>query len=366
MIKFLDLQGINLREKEVYEKIFTRVLESGWYILGKEVEYFEEQFARYCGVKNCIGVANGLDALILVLRAYKELGFLKEGDEVIVPANTYIASILAITENKLTPVFIEPDIDNYLIDVKKIESSITEKTRVILPVHLYGQAVNMESINQIAKKYNLKVLDDCAQAHGAYSNKKRVGGVSDASGFSFYPGKNLGVIGGDGGAVTTNDDQLASVIKTIRNYGSEIKYVNKYKGLNSRLDELHAAILAHKLTKLDDDTTKRKLVSKMYRDYIVNDKIILPKVIDEDAHVWHLFVVRTIDRANLQAYLNENKIQTLIHYPIPPHKQLAYKEYNHLDLPITEKIHKEVLSLPISPIMSNDDVEKVIDIINKY
>ena len=294
------------------------------------------------------------------------MGLIKENDEVIVPANTYIATILAITENRLTPIFIEPDINNFLIDIDKIEKKISSKTRIILPVHLYGQAVDMDRIKKIAKKYNLLVIDDCAQAHGAVWKNEKVGSICEASGFSFYPGKNLGVLGGDGGAITTNNEDLAETVKYLRNYGSKVKYENKYKGLNSRLDELHAAILKYKLQYLDEDNNRRKQIAKYYINNIKNNNIILPYTISDDSHVWHLFVIRYEKRDELQNYLLDNGIQTLIHYPIPPHKQIAYKEYNNLALPITEKIHREVLSLPISPVLKDIEVEKIISKINSF
>ena len=291
---------------------------------------------------------------------------MQDGDEVIVPANTYIASILAISTNDLKPVLVEPDINNYLIDVDKIEASITSKTKAIMVVHLYGQITPMTKIWEIAKKYNLKVIEDSAQSHGAYYQNKRSGNLSDASGFSFYPGKNLGAIG-DGGAVTTNDEELAYIIRALGNYGSEVKYKNMYKGINSRLDELQAAILDVKLKKLDEDIKKRRVMAKMYREQITNPKIILPQVaLGEDSHVWHVFVVRTSQRDEFQKYLADNGIGTVIHYPIPPHKQDAYKELNKLSYPISEQIHREVISLPISPVQTTAQTQYVIEVVNKY
>lgn len=361
MIKFLDLKAINNQYKEEINEAVKRAIDSGWYILGKENEDFEEEFARFCGVKHCIGVANGLDALTIIIKAY---GF-GTGDEIIVPANTYIASILAISANGAIPVPVEPDINTFNIDPDKIEEKITSRTKAILPVHLYGQAVNMDKIYELAKKYNLKIIEDSAQAHGAYFKEKRTGSLGDASGFSFYPGKNLGAMG-DGGAITTNDDELAEKVRILGNYGSEIKYKNMYKGFNSRLDELQAAILRVKLAFLDRDNQRRREIAKYYRENITNTGIILPHITDEASHVWHLFIVRSQNRANLQKYLTENNIQTLIHYPIPPHKQQAYQEWNLLSLPVSEKIHNEVLSLPISPVMTDSDVYKVAEVINKY
>ena len=361
MIKFLDLYKINERlRKEIHGKI-TQVLDSGWYLLGEETENFEQNFAKYCGVKHCIGVANGLESLNLIIRGY---GF-AQGDEIIVPANTYIASILAISENGCTPILVEPDINTYNINPDLIEKKITSKTKAIMVVHLYGQAVQMQKIWALAQKYNLKIIEDSAQAHGAKYQNKRVGSLGDASGFSFYPGKNLGCVG-DGGCVTTNDDELAQKIKALRNYGSHKKYHNVFIGMNSRLDEIQAGILDIKLKFLDEDNQKRKEIAKYYRKNIKNSSIILPNVYAEDAHVWHLFVVRTKQRDNFQKYLLDNEIQTIIHYPIPPHKQECYKLWNNLSYPITEEIHKSVLSLPISPVMSDDEVKKVVEVINEY
>ena len=361
MIKFLDLYKINERlRKEINGKI-TQVLDSGWYLLGEETENFEQNFAKYCGVKHCIGVANGLESLNLIIRGY---GF-AQGDEIIVPANTYIASILAISENGCTPILVEPDINTYNINPDLIEKKITSKTKAIMVVHLYGQAVQMQKIWALAQKYNLKIIEDSAQAHGAKYQNKRVGSLGDASGFSFYPGKNLGCVG-DGGCVTTNDDELAQKIKALRNYGSHKKYHNVFIGMNSRLDEIQAGILDIKLKFLDEDNQKRKEIAKYYRKNIKNSSIILPNVFAEDAHVWHLFVVRTKQRDNFQKYLLDNEIQTIIHYPIPPHKQECYKLWNNLSYPITEEIHKSVLSLPISPVMSDDEVKKVVEVINEY
>jgi len=366
MIKFLDLFAINQQYKEELKKAFDRVLNSGWYILGSELKQFETDFAAYCGVKHAIGVANGLDALILIIRAYKELGVFNEGDEILVPSNTYIASILAISANNLIPILVEPDIDNYNIDPVLIKSQITAKTRAILPVHLYGQLCDMKMIKEIAEKNNLKVIEDCAQAHGAQNiSGVKSGNFGDAAGFSFYPGKNLGALG-DGGAITTNDDQLAFTIRALLNYGSHAKYENRFKGINSRLDELQAALLQVKLKSLDHETKRRREIANCYRLEIKNPKIILPQVKLEVAHVWHLFVVRTADRNHLQQYLTNNAIQTVIHYPIPPHKQEAYPEMNSNSFPISEQIHNEVLSLPISSVMKTEEVTYIINKINAY
>jgi dTDP-4-amino-4,6-dideoxygalactose transaminase len=365
MIKFLDLKKINDQYEPEISNAINRVVQSGWYLLGEELNAFEHEFTAYCGTKHCIGVANGLDALILIFRAYKEMGIMQDGDEVLVPANTYIASILSVTANNLNPVLIEPDINTYNIDPSKIEAKINKNTRAILVVHLYGQAGPMNEINAIAKKYNLKVIEDSAQAHGAIYNGKRTGNLGDASGFSFYPGKNLGCLG-DGGAVTTNDDQLADIVKTLRNYGSKVKYVNEFKGINSRLDEIHAAVLRVKLKGLDIDNEKRRKVSVLYRKEIKNEHLILPQITDEMSHVWHLFVIRSKEREKLQQYLTNEGIQTLIHYPVAAHKQAAFKEWNQHSLPITEEIHDHVLSIPISPVLNDNEVYRVITLINHY
>ncbi len=361
MIKFLDLQKINERFRPEIDAAIKRVLDSGWYLLGKEDEKFESDFATFCGVKHCIGCANGLDALNLIIKGY---GF-GAGDEIIAPANTYIASILAITQNNCTPVLVEPDLKTYNINPDLIEEKITPKTKAIMVVHLYGQAVEMEKIWELAKKYNLKIIEDSAQAHGAIYKGKRTGNLGDASGFSFYPGKNLGCLG-DGGCITTNDDELAAKVRAIRNYGSNVKYNNIYKGVNSRLDEIQAAVLAIKCKYLDEDNRKRREIARFYRTEINNPLLILPEVYDENAHVWHIFAVRCKQREKLQKYLEENGIQTLIHYPIPPHKQVCYKEWNDFSYPITEKIHDEILSIPISPVLQQNEVEKVINVLNRF
>lgn len=361
MIKFLDLHKINERFRDEIDARIKEVLDSGWYLLGKQDKQFEDNFAKFCGVKHCIGCANGLDALNLIIKAY---GF-GVGDEIIVPANTYIASILAISENGCTPILVEPDINTYNIDPKLIEEKITSKTKAIMVVHLYGQAVQMDKIWELAKKYNLKVIEDSAQAHGAIYQGRRTGNLGDASGFSFYPGKNLGCMG-DGGAITTNDDELANRIRAIANYGSDYKYHHIYKGINSRLDEIQAGILDVKLPYLDKDNARRREVAKYYRENINNAKVILPQTYDENAHVWHVFVVRCENREALQKHLEDNGIQTNIHYPTAPHKQLCYVEYSEISLLLTEKIHKEVISLPISPVMTDDEVKKVVEVVNAF
>jgi len=361
MVKFLDLKAVNERYRPKMDEAIKRVLDSGWYLLGKECESFEAEFATYCGVRNCIGVANGLDALNLIINAY---GF-SRGDEIIVPANTYIASVLAISQNGCTPVLVEPDIQTYNINPDLIESRISSKTRAIMVVHLYGQAVNMEKIWALAKKYQLKVIEDSAQAHGAIYQGRRTGNIGDASGFSFYPGKNLGCLG-DGGAVTTNDDSLAEKIRALRNYGSHKKYCNLYKGVNSRLDEIQAAVLRVKLEGLNRDNQRRREVARLYREQCKNTKITLPEPLVEEGHVWHLFVVRCQARDRLQSYLAEHHIETLIHYPTPPHHQPAYQEFRQVSLPVTEKIHREVLSLPISPVLTDQEVESVMKALENF
>ncbi len=361
MIKFLDLEKINNRfRKEIDERI-KNILDKGWYLQGEENDKFSKHFAEYCGVKYVLGVANGLDALRLIIKAS---GF-GEGDEIIVPANTYIATILAISDNGCTPVLVEPNINTYNIDPDKIEAAITPKTKAIMVVHLYGQAVQMQKVWDLAKKYNLKVFEDCAQAHGAIYQNKRVGNLSDAGAFSFYPGKNLGALG-DAGAIATNDEDLYLRAKALANYGSDRKYHHIYKGLNSRLDEIQAAVLDVKLPHLDKDNARRREIAAYYRSHITNPKIILPQTYDEKAAVWHVFVVRTKERDAFQQYLSDNGVQTIIHYPCPPHKQLAYKEWNNLSYPISEEIHNTIISLPISPVMTDDEVEKVVEIVNAF
>lgn len=369
MIQFLDLKSVNNQYKEELIDACSRVINSGWYITGKELETFEKEFASYCGTKFALGVANGLDALILTLRAWKELGKIQEGDEVIVPSNTYIASILAITENKLKAVLVEPDIKTYNIDPEQIKKAITPKTKAILPVHLYGQLAPMSEIMAIAKKHNLLVLEDSAQAHGASIDGRKAGNWGDASGFSFYPGKNLGALG-DAGAITTNDENLYNMLKALRNYGSHQKYHNLVTGVNSRLDEIQAAMLSIKLKYLDKETAHRRKIANLYLKEIQNPLIKLPlKDVNAEnysQHVWHLFVVRVENRERFQQYLTENGIQTLIHYPIPPHKQQAYKEWNSLSLPISEKIHDEVISLPMSPTQTLEETQRIIEICRNF
>ncbi|SDW70427.1 DegT/DnrJ/EryC1/StrS family aminotransferase [Flavobacterium degerlachei] len=366
MIKFLDLQKINLlHQVEIEEKLLS-VFRSGWYLLGKEVANFEGELKRYVGSNHAIGVANGLDALRLIFRAYIELGIMKKGDEVIVPANTYIASLLALSDNGLVPILVEPNINNYNIDISKIESHITSKTKAILIVHLYGRVVFSEELIAIAKRNNLKIVEDNAQAIGATWQGIKSGNLGDAAGFSFYPGKNLGALG-DAGAVSCKDEELAIAIRAIANYGSTKKYVNVFQGLNSRLDEIQAVVLTVKLKYIDEANDRRRTIAKRYCDEIQNELIVLPiPPLKPQEHVWHLFVIRNKNRNNLQNYLKNIGVETLIHYPIPPHKQHAYEEMNNLSFPITELIHDEVLSLPISPVMTNDEVSKVITALNNY
>ena len=365
MIHFLDLKKINQAYANALKEACARVIDSGWYIDGNELKNFEKNFSQFCGTEYCIGVANGLDALTLVLRAWKELGKLKEGDEIIVPANTYIASVLAITENKLVPILIEPDINTYTINPNNIEPAITSKTRAILPVHLYGKMCDMNPILAVAKQYQLLVLEDSAQAHGASIQGRQAGNWGDASGFSFYPGKNLGALG-DAGAVTTNDDELSHTIKALRNYGSHVKYEHNHQGVNSRLDEIQAAMLSVKLNFLNEQTYRRREIAARYLAEIKNPVITLPLHTHEEEHVWHLFVVRCNERDRLKQYLTDNQVQTLIHYPVPPHQQSAYEQLNSQSFPITETIHREVLSLPIGSHLSESEVDHIIELVNKF
>ena len=365
MIPFLDLKKINAEYQKELKDACSRVIDSGWYIMGNELAAFEDEFAEYCGTKFSIGVANGLDALTLTLRAWKELGKIRSGDEVIVPANTYIASILAITENDLVPVLVEPNIDTYNLCPEIVKTTITDKTKAILAVHLYGLISPMPELMAIADEYELLLLEDCAQSHGAEINGKKCGNWGHAAGFSFYPGKNLGALG-DAGAITTNDLDLADSIRALRNYGSNKKYENLFQGVNSRLDELQAAMLRIKLNYLDSEITKRRAVANKYVNEIANPLIKLPKWQDDKEHSFHLFVIQTEGRDKLNEYLTNNGVQTIIHYPIPPHKQLAYKKLSGYKLPITEAIHKTVLSLPISPMITEQEISKVISLINSF
>ena len=360
MIPFLDLKKINSPYELAFQEKLKSVLDKGWYVLGDEVAKFEKEFSTYCGTKYCIGVGNGLDALVLIFKAYIELGELQKGDEVIVPANTFIASVLAILQADLVPVLVEPKLETFNINPELITAKITPKTKAILAVHLYGQLSDMQTINTVAQTNNLLVIEDAAQAHGAFHcNYKKAGNLSNAAAFSFYPGKNLGALG-DGGAITTNDDALFKVLCSLRNYGSKVKYENEYIGVNSRLDELQAAFLNVKLPHLDNENNRRKAIAKRYLSEIKNSKIVLPFWDLSDNHVFHLFVIQTKNRAELQQFLLTKGIQTVIHYPIPPHKQEALKQWSQLSFPITERIHEEVLSLPIRPVMTEEEVSFVI------
>lgn len=366
MIPFLDLKAINERFEPSFHESFQQFLESGYYVLGNQVKLFEANFARYCGAKHCIGVGNGLDALRLILEGYKALGNLKENDEVLVASNTYIATILAIKQAGLKPVLVESELDNYNFDLTSLKNSITKNTKAIMPVHLYGQLSPMEEILEFSKANNLLVIEDAAQAHGAEnSDGKRAGNLGDAAGFSFYPTKNLGALG-DGGAITTNDDALAEVVLKLRNYGTSSKYVNELLGFNSRLDELQAAFLNCKLPALDMDNNRRREIAKRYVSEIKNKKITLPNYDGSENHVFHLFVVRVENRNEFIDYLDRNSVGHLIHYPIPPHQQQALSEFSNLSFPNTEKSHNEVISIPMSPVLSEVDVERVIGVLNKY
>lgn len=365
MIPFLDLQSINAQYRAELIEACTRVIDSGWYIGGNELAQFEQEFAAYCGTTHCIGVANGLDALILTLRAWLELGRLQPGDEIIVPANTYIASILAISANGLMPVLVEPDEASFNLSPANARAAITAKTRAILPVHLYGQLADMPAIMALAKEYGLLVLEDAAQAHGAAIGGKRAGSWGDAAGFSFYPGKNLGALG-DAGAITTQDAELAQTLRALRNYGSHEKYKNLFKGVNSRLDEIQAAMLRVKLSKLDIETQHRRRIADIYLRNIRHPAVQLPQVASAEQHVWHLFVIRSRQRTALQQHLAAQGIQTLIHYPIPPHQQQAYPEWNGHSYPLTEAMHQEVLSLPMGPTLSEALALQVATAVNGF
>ena len=364
-VPFLSLHDVTQKYKEEIHEAALRVIDSGWYLQGIENEKFEADYAKYIGTKYCIGVANGLDALIWILRAYIELGRLKKGDEIIVPANTYIATILAITENGLTPVLVEPKFETLEIDDDLLESKITGRTKAIMIVHLYGRCAYTKKIGELCKKYNLYLFEDNAQAHGCLFDGRKTGSLGDAAGHSFYPGKNLGALG-DGGAVTTDDKEVAETVRALANYGSKKKYVFEYTGRNSRLDDIQAAVLDVKLKYLDDDNDHRKQVARRYISGIKNPKIIVPETSDFSANVYHLFPVFCEQRDALQEYLKSKGIGTVIHYPIPPHKQQCYKEWNNISLPVTERIHNTELSLPIGPAITDEQVQYVIDTINNW
>ncbi len=364
-VLFLDLQKITERHSDEIQSKVSHVIDSGRYLQGIENKCFENDYANYIGCRCCVGVGNGLDALIWIFRAYIEMGVMQPGDEVIVPANTYIATILAITENGLKPVLVEPRFDTLEIDDAKIEERITPKTKAICIVHLYGRCAYTERIGALCRKHGLKLVEDNAQAHGCRYQQHRTGSLGDAAGHSFYPGKNLGALG-DGGAVTTNDKALADMVRTLANYGSEKKYVFGYRGRNSRLDEIHAAVLEVKLRHLDEDNARRQAIAAFYYDNIKNPLLKLPLRLNDAQNVYHIFPVFSERRDELQAYLTENGVQTLIHYPIPPHKQKCYSEWNGMELPITEQIHREELSLPISPVMTIQDAGRVVELLNKW
>jgi dTDP-4-amino-4,6-dideoxygalactose transaminase len=364
-LKYYDLKVVNNSFEPELSQVVQRVVSSGWYLLGREMEAFEQAYAQFCGIRYCIGTANGLDALTLVLMAWKELGILNDGDEVIVPANTYIATILAVVRTGLTPVLVEPDSETFNLDPNRIESVITNKTKVILPVHLYGQCADMKAIYQLALKHNLKILEDAAQAHGANIDGIRTGNLGDAAGFSFYPTKNLGCLG-DGGCVTTNDPELATCVRTLANYGSFRKYENQYLGINSRLDEIQAAVLRLKLNRLDEDNERRRTIAQTYLETICNEAVKLPIIKDFNAHCFHVFAIQSPYRDRLQAYLKQQGVETWLHYPIPPHKQQAFKEWKERSYPVTEALHQHELSLPISPMLKPDEIERISQLINAF
>jgi dTDP-4-amino-4,6-dideoxygalactose transaminase len=369
MIKFLDVKKITDSFQPEIGEVVERVLDSGFFIHGQEVREFEKAYANFIGTAHCVGVGNGFDALRLTFKAWLLSGTMQEGDEIIVPANTYIASVLAVTENRLSPVFSEPDIKTFTLDPAQIEEKITARTKAIMVVHLYGKNAMHPEIQRIAKHYRLKIIEDNAQAAGSFSGPRRTGSLGDAAAHSFFPTKNLGALG-DAGAITTDDEVLAATVRILGNYGAHKKGVNEMPGVNSRLDELQAAVLQLKLKRLDADNSRRQMAARYYMQHIINPTIILPKPDSlEEAindHVWHLFVVRCNQRDELQQYLAKHDIETFIHYPIPPHKQLAYKTMNHLTFPITEQIHREVLSLPLSPVMNHIDLRKVVEVVNDF
>lgn len=365
MIKFYDLQKITQQHAEEYKAAMERVIDSGWFLQGKETERFEQHYAEYIGTKHCIAVANGLDALTLIIRGYKELGVFADGDEIIVPANTYIATILAITRNNLVPVLVEPTWGDLEIDVDRVEEAITERTRGIMTVHLYGRLAYSERLQEICKRHNLKLMEDCAQSHGCVWKGIKTGALGDAGAHSFYPGKNMGAMG-DAGAVTTDDDKLASVIRALGNYGSEKKYVFKYEGMNSRMSEVDAAVLDVKLKYLDEDNRKRQELAAYYYENISNPLIQLPLRTDDSRNVYHQFPVFCEKRDELQQYLAERGIQTLIHYPIPPHKQECYSEWNDRSYPVTERIHAQELSIPMSPVITENERLEIVEALNSF
>jgi dTDP-4-amino-4,6-dideoxygalactose transaminase len=366
MIKFLDLKNLNLRFSEEFKTVTDAFISSGHYILGNEVSSFEASYADFCGINHCLGIASGLDALILILEGYKNLGKLKTGDGIIVPANTYIATILAISKAGLTPILVEPDSATFNLSVKNVRETITSNTKAIMTVHLYGQITPMKEMKALADEHNLLLFEDAAQSHGAMIDGKKAGAWGDAAAFSFYPGKNLGALG-DAGAITTSDSELNATIRSYRNYGSDQKYVHSQKGVNSRLDELQAAFLSVKLKKLDEDNELRRNVAEQYEEGITNPLIFTPAhPKNRLSHVWHLYVIRCKDRDRLQKYLRDNSVETLIHYPIPPHKQAAYKELNHFNFPLTEDMHEEALSLPIYPTLQLKHIQQIVKVLNVF
>lgn len=365
MVKLLDLQAITMMHGDEYKAAVNRVIESGWFLQGNENKQFEEDYTKYVGTDCCVAVANGLDALYLLMRGYKEMGVMKDGDEIIVPANTYIATIIAITRNNLVPVLVEPTWENLEIDIDKIEEHITPKTKGVMVVHLYGRIAYNDKLGVICRKYNLKLMEDCAQSHGCSWKGVKTGALGDSAAHSFYPGKNLGAFG-DAGAITTSDAELADVIRALANYGSQKKYVFKYVGTNSRMSELDAAVLDVKLKYLDEDNKKRQELAIYYYEHINNPLIVLPKRIDDENNVYHQFPIFCERRDELQQYLADNGIQTLIHYPIPPHKQECYKEWNERSYPITEKIHAQELSIPMNQVISMKEAEEVVSVLNSF
>ncbi len=365
MIKYLDLEKITLLHSKEIHKAIKKVIDSGWYLLGQETYLFEKEYASYIGTKNCVSCASGLDALKLILRAYMEMGVLHQGDEVIVPANTYIASIISISENGLVPKLVEPKKDSFQIDDSLIEKAITKKTKALMIVHLYGKCAYTSHIKEICKRYNLKLIEDNAQAHGCRFNGKLTGALGDASGHSFYPGKNLGALG-DAGAITTSDDKLSDILRALKNYGSKEKYIFDYKGLNSRMDEIQAAVLRVKLKYIDKENSLRKKIARRYIKEINNPKLLVPNLDYIENNVFHIFPVLSKERSKLKEYLFNNGVETLIHYPIPPHKQKCYKEFSSLDLPVTQMIHSLELSIPLNPTLQEDQVSLIIDLLNKF
>jgi dTDP-4-amino-4,6-dideoxygalactose transaminase len=366
MIRFNDVKKGNDRFNKEFEAIFRSILKTGWYVLGAQVQKFETAFAKYTGAKNCIGVANGFDALVLILKAYKEMGVLSDEDEVIVPANTFIATVSSVTEVGLKPILVEPSLKSFTLDVSKVKNKITPKTKAIIAVHLYGQLADMTTLQAIAKDHGLVLIEDAAQAHGAEDSRGvKAGNLGDAAGFSFYPGKNLGAMG-DGGAVTTNDPSLAKTIRKIGNYGMMEKYKSDLRGVNSRLDEVQAAFLNLKLKHLDADNDHRRKMAEHYLKKIKNPQLKLPFYNGSKNHVFHVFQILCDTREKLQDYLTSNRVETSIHYPIPPHRQKAYQGWKQIDLPITEKIHQTTLSIPLHPTIELEEVEKIIALLNAY